>query len=234
MWDSMAALTKEIVKNGNLSIKKGETLTLLYDGSFSFGSASNPFFINVESGGILNMFSYMFNIESLQFFISIELEESASCNFDSVFMRKGLLPFSGSVTLKHLGRKSVSNVHIRGILGEKAIVSYRGDVILEKGSSGAKTKIEERALLFHKEVDVNMDPTLAINEEDVSAKHAATIGSVSQNELFYIASRGVRKENAKAVLGLGFLQPVLKSVDKEMEEYINDAVRKNIISYAVS
>ena len=64
-------------------------------------------------------------------------------------------------------------------------------------------------------------PNLFIDEYDVIAAHAASIGSISKDDLFYLMSRGLTLEEASKLIVLGFVQPLLDKIDnKELRKEI--------------
>ena len=67
---------------------------------------------------------------------------------------------------------------------------------------------------------------LLIDNNDVNASHAAAVGKVDDNQIFYLSSRGISESNAKKMIALGYLTPVL--------EYINDEDVKKEISEQIA
>lgn len=229
----MKAFTKELLQTP-FTVSRGEKVHLYYDGSFSCGSADAPFTIRVKSRGELVLFSAFLSSQPLHVFISVILEERAACFFKSLFVRDECGALSGTIQVIHEGRESTSRVHIRGILGSNVSVSYRADIFLQKGSVGANTFVEERAIMLHHTAEVSMDPVLRINEQNVSAKHAATVSRMNDEELFYLASRGVEKSQARSLIGRGFVAPVVEAADEKLQKTVYEIISQKLESYAVS
>lgn len=73
------------------------------------------------------------------------------------------------------------------------------------------------------------NPILLIDEDDVTAGHAASVGRVDPMQLYYMMSRGISKENAERLIIHGFLDPVvreipIKTVQKQLKEVIEGKV----------
>ena len=72
-------------------------------------------------------------------------------------------------------------------------------------------------------------PNLFIDEYDVIANHAASIGSINKEDLFYLMSRGLEEKEASKLIVLGFVQPLLDKIDnKELKEEISKEFEKNL------
>jgi Fe-S cluster assembly protein SufD len=70
-------------------------------------------------------------------------------------------------------------------------------------------------------------PNLYIDEYDVIANHAASIGSISKEDLFYLMSRGLEERDAAKLIVLGFVQPLL---DKIADESLRKEIQENFVS----
>ncbi|MBE6124427.1 MAG: SufD family Fe-S cluster assembly protein, partial [Erysipelotrichaceae bacterium] len=83
-----------------------------------------------------------------------------------------------------------------------------------------------KIILFDDESKGEIKPLLLIDNNDVNASHAAAVGKVDDNQIFYLCSRGISETNAKKMIALGYLTPVL--------EYINDEIVKEEISNEIA
>ena len=114
--------------------------------------------------------------------------------------------------ITHAAPNTKSNVNVRAVLRGKAKFDFRGNVKIEKGARGADAYLRSDVLLFY---DAKMgDDTLALKilEPDVKAGHAATIGKVDENLLFYLMSRGLSRKQAERLLVEGFIEPIKKKI----------------------
>jgi len=114
--------------------------------------------------------------------------------------------------ITHAAPNTKSNVNVRAVLRGKAKFDFRGNVKIEKGARGADAYLRSDVLLFD---DAKMgDDTLALKilEPDVKAGHAATIGKVDENLLFYLMSRGLSRKQAERLLVEGFIEPIKKKI----------------------
>jgi Fe-S cluster assembly protein SufD len=65
-----------------------------------------------------------------------------------------------------------------------------------------------RNLLLSKQAEINTKPELRIDADDVQAKHGATVGQLSEEQLFYLVSRGIPEKTARAMLTKGFIEEI--------------------------
>lgn len=79
-------------------------------------------------------------------------------------------------------------MRVVGVVSNGARLKVRGLVGVEKGVNGAEMRLEMRFILLDKKSRVEMEPDLEIATEEVKASHAATVGSIDGEELFYLPS----------------------------------------------
>jgi len=111
------------------------------------------------------------------------------------------------------GTKSV--VKVKGVLRGRSKFDFRGNVKIERGAKGSDAYLRSDVLLFDEAKMGDDTPALEILEPDVKAGHAATIGKVDENMIFYLMSRGITRNEAEKLIIEGFVG--------EMREKIKDA-----------
>jgi Fe-S cluster assembly protein SufD len=132
-------------------------------------------------------------------------------------------------TVVHQGQKTVSELENYLIAVNHAKLKYTVNGIIEKGNKKASCTQSNRGLIFGEHAEIEADPNLMIDEYDVYAAHGAAIGQVSEDELFYLQSRGLSEIQAKKLIVSGFVTPFLKSLsDPEIETYVNRYVEAKI------
>jgi len=110
--------------------------------------------------------------------------------------------------ITHAAPNTKSNVNVRAVLRGKAKFDFRGNVKIEKGAKGADAYLRSDALLFDDAKMGDDTPALEILEPDVKAGHAATIGKVDEQMLFYLMTRGISRKQAEKLLVEGFIGPI--------------------------
>lgn len=108
------------------------------------------------------------------------------------------------ITVTHKGRNSVSRVSFKAVLFDNANLKLEPRAHIIKGARGANTNVAIRTLLVGDSARATSIPSMEIGEQEVSARHAATIGRVDEEELFYVQSRGLDRASGKRLIISGF------------------------------
>lgn len=98
---------------------------------------------------------------------------------------------------------------------------------IEKGCHGSKSHQTSRALCFSGKQKATIIPELLIDDNDVEASHATSVGTIDQQQLFYMQSRGLTQKDALGLITLGYLSFITKVIDNET---INSFLQKEIES----
>jgi Fe-S cluster assembly protein SufD len=117
------------------------------------------------------------------------------------------------VIVDHQQGKSFGRVMIRGIAKNKADVKVTGTIIIAKKAQGVDDFLEMKLLLLDDQSRAWAEPQLEIEANDVKASHAATVGQVDEEQLFYLQSRGISPKAAEAMLVNGFLGEVIAKIN---------------------
>lgn len=86
---------------------------------------------------------------------------------------------------------------------------------IDKGASDSDSHQETRVLTMGKDHQTKVIPILYIDENDVKASHALTIGQPDAQQLYYLQSRGLNARQAMGLLSIGYFKPVLSLIDQE-------------------
>jgi Fe-S cluster assembly protein SufB len=108
----------------------------------------------------------------------------------------------------HAARNTRSDVRVKGVLRGRSKFDFRGNVKIEKGAKGSNAYLRSDVLLFDDAKMGDDTPALEILEPDVKAGHAATIGKVDENMIFYLMSRGLTRKQAEDMIVEGFIEPM--------------------------
>ncbi len=110
------------------------------------------------------------------------------------------------------GKHSEGNILQRGVLLDKSTLIFNGVGKIIHGAHGAKAQQENRVLMLSPKAHGDANPILLIDENDVIAGHAASVGQVNKKQLYYLMSRGLSKKVAKRLVVRGFLGVVLRDI----------------------
>jgi Fe-S cluster assembly protein SufD len=115
----------------------------------------------------------------------------------------------------HFGKNTPSQMITRAVMKEEATAIINGITKIEKGATGANGQQTERVLMLSPRARGDANPILLIDEDDVKAGHAASVGQVNPDQVYYLMSRGISKEEAERLIIYGFLAPVISEVPLE-------------------
>ena len=129
------------------------------------------------------------------------------------------------------GCNSIGNILQHGVILEKGTLTFNGIGHIIKGAKGADAQQESRVLMLSDQTRSDANPILLIDENDVTAGHAASIGQVDPEDMYYLMSRGLDKATAERLVVRGFLGSVIveipvKEVRDEMIENIDIILAK--------
>lgn len=132
--------------------------------------------------------------------------------------------------VRHWGKDSAGHILKHGVMKESAQSIFNGIGKIEHGATRADAQQESRVLMLSEKARGDANPILLIDEDDVTAGHAASVGRVDPLQLYYLMSRGITKEEAERLVIHGFLAPVvtqlpIEGVKKQLTEVIERKVR---------
>ena len=104
---------------------------------------------------------------------------------------------------------------IRGVLRDNADSKYIGSIIIEQAASQTESFLDDAVLVLGKGTKNQSDPTLEIKNNDVKASHGSTTGRISDEELFFLQSRGLSKNEAENLIVEGFFEKLLNQIEDE-------------------
>src|ERR1700678_3319604 len=121
----------------------------------------------------------------------------------------------------HLAPNTSSNIVSKSVARGGGRTSYRGLVQVNKGAHGSRSSVKCDALLVDTISRSDTYPYVDIREDDVTMGHEATVSKVSENQLFYLMSRGMTEEEAMAMVVRGFVEPIAKELPMEYALELN-------------
>ena len=130
----------------------------------------------------------------------------------------------------HFGKNSVANILNHGVVKDEATSIFNGIGKIEHGATKSNAEQTSRVLMLSEKARGDANPILLIDEDDVMAGHAASVGRVDPVQLHYLMSRGIQKEEAERLIIHGFLRPVvnelaIENVKNQLVEVIDRKVR---------
>jgi len=180
-------------------------------------SSSN---IDCENSSIYNNFIFsvggsMSRIEVISSINSSDID----LNIKGLYLAKTNQHHDITTLTQHKHPESKSNQHIKGILQKDSSGVFQGKVIVAQDAQKTNAFQFNQNLLLSEKAEVNAKPELEIYADDVKCSHGATTGELDEGMLFYLRSRGLKKEEAKKLLIEGFINELFDDIEnKELKK----------------
>ena len=131
--------------------------------------------------------------------------------------------------VQHIGTHSESNMVSKAVMTGEAVCILNGITKIEKGATKANGEQAENVLMLSEKARGDANPILLIDEDDVKAGHAASVGRFSEESIFYLMSRGLSREQAERLIILGFLDPVVAEIPiDEVKNKLRQALERKL------
>ncbi|MGI6127124.1 MAG: Fe-S cluster assembly protein SufD [Planifilum sp.] len=134
-----------------------------------------------------------------------------------------------TATVHHWGTHTESDILSRGVMRDEANSIINGITKIERGATKANGQQAENVLMLNPRARGDANPILLIDENDVKAGHAASVGRIDEIQLFYLMSRGISREDAEKLIIYGFLAPVLSAIPFDsLKEQLNRIIERKL------
>ena len=121
----------------------------------------------------------------------------------------------------HMAPHTSSNIVSKSVARNGGRAAYRGLVQVNKGAKHSHSNVECDALLVDNNSRSDTYPYVDVREDDVTLGHEATVSKVSDDQLFYLMSRGIEEDDAMAMVVRGFVEPIAKELPMEYALELN-------------
>jgi Fe-S cluster assembly protein SufD len=160
-------------------------------------------------------------------------DESVEATVDGLYVATGQQHADSHTTIDHQKPRSLSHQLYKGILDGEARAVFNGKIFVREGALFTDARQLNKNLLLSPDAHVDTKPQLEIFADDVKCAHGATVGQLEDEELFYLASRGIRPERARALLTYGFAEDVIsrikvKSVREHLDRMVLDKLHQSL------
>jgi Fe-S cluster assembly protein SufB len=125
----------------------------------------------------------------------------------------------------HIGKRTSSTIISKSIGKQGGSVDYRGLVKITKGASNSRSKVECDTLLIDDISTSDTIPTNIVSNNSSILEHEASVSKISDDELFYLMSRGLDKKKAAQMIVMGFIEPFAKELPMEYAVELNNLIK---------
>lgn len=141
--------------------------------------------------------------------------KGAECQLDGAYLVEGEDHVDHHTLVEHQASHCRSDQTYRGIASGKGTAVFDGIVVVHRDAQKTEAHQENRNLLLSETATVHTKPHLEIDADDVICSHGATVGSLDEDQLFYLRARGIPEDLAHAMLTYAFLESIVDRVSHE-------------------
>ena len=171
---------------------------------------------SVEANASFNSDSIVLGGQLTRLEIDVALKgKRATCRLNGLFSGTGKQHIDHHTTVRHQIGDTHSEELYRGILDDKSRGIFNGKVIVSKDAQKITAKQTSNNLLLSRTAEIDTKPELQIYADDVKCAHGATIGQLDSAALFYLRSRGISEQEARALLIYAFAEEIIKAIPVE-------------------
>jgi len=151
--------------------------------------------------------------------------EYSSAFVNGIFSLKENQQHEIRTTINHLVENTKSYQLIKGVIGKLSKAAYQGKIFVDSKAQKTDGYQLSKAILMDETSEFNAKPELEIYADDVKCSHGSTSGSLNENSIFYLMSRGLNYQQSKELLINGFLIDVVEKItDSEIKNLIKNMI----------
>ena len=153
-------------------------------------------------------------------------DEHAECELSGLCVGQGRQHIDNYTNIVHESPRGTSREYYKGILGDRARSVFHGRIRVAPGAQGTDAEQQNRNLLLSRDAEADTKPQLEIYADDVKCAHGATVGQLDEEAIFYLRSRGLGNEEARAVLTQAFATDIIDSIELDgVRKYVEKLIR---------
>ena len=180
----------------------------------------------VEEGGTIEWVSGSFGSHvGCLYPMSVLKGDNSRMEFTGVTFAGAGQDLDTGAKVVHIGKNTSSYMNTRSISKSGGISTFRSSVVVEKGAKGAKSAVSCQSLMLDSASRSDTIPAMDIRTRDAAIGHEAKIGAISNEAVFYLMSRGMSEEDARALIVSGFADNVSKELPLEYAVEMNNLIR---------
>ena len=186
------------------------------------------FFSNIEQEK--NSISETFILSSGSNFLKNEINCDLNGEYASAFVN-GIFSLNNNnhheirTTINHLTENTKSYQLIKSVLEKNSNAVYQGKIFVNSDAQKTDGYQLSKAILLDKESEFNAKPELEIYADDVKCSHGSASGSLNEDSIFYLMSRGLNYQQSRELLINGFLLDVVEKItDSEIKNLIKNMI----------
>ncbi len=184
----------------------------------------------VEEGGTMEWVSGSFGSHvSYLYPMTILKGKGSRMEFTGITFAGAGQELDTGMKVVHAAEDTSSVVNTRSISKDGGVSTFRSSVIIEEKAAHSKTSVSCQSLMLDSRSRSDTIPSMDIRTGDADVGHEAKIGRISEEAVFYLMSRGMSEEDARAMIVGGFADNVSKELPLEYAAEMNNLIRMEMV-----
>ena len=180
----------------------------------------------VEEGGKMEFISGSFGSHTSYLYpMTILKGDNSSLEYTGITFAGRGQELDTGMKVTHIGKNTRSVVNSKSIAKDGGMGNFRSSVVIHSGAEGAKSSVDCASLMLDNESRSDTIPTMDVRTSKADVGHEAKIGKISDDAVFYLMSRGIPEEDARAMIVSGFADNVSKELPLEYAVEMNNLIR---------
>lgn len=151
--------------------------------------------------------------------------DNSRCEFTGITFAGNGQNLDTGAKMIHLGKYTSSVINTKSISKSGGISTYRSSIVVNKEAKHSKVSVNCESLMLDDQSRSDTVPAMNIMTDDCDVGHEAKIGRISNKAIFYLMSRGISEDEARAMIVSGFANPVSKELPLEYAVEMNNLIR---------
>jgi Fe-S cluster assembly protein SufB len=180
----------------------------------------------VEEGATMEWVSGSFGSHVSYLYPTTVLKgDHSHCEFTGITFAGAGQNLDTGAKMIHVGEHTSSYINTKSISKSGGISTYRSSVVIGRNAHDAKASVSCASLMLDSESRSDTIPAMEVNTDDADVGHEAKIGRISDDAVFYLMSRGISEQEARAMIVSGFANPVSKELPLEYAAEMNNLIK---------
>lgn len=128
-------------------------------------------------------------------------------------------------TVVHAAPKTTSRINTKSISKDGGACTFRSALVVQPQAHSCKTAVSCESLMLDSQSRSDTIPVMDVRNDEVDIGHEAKIGRISEDAIFYLMSRGLSEDDAKAMIVSGFAEPISKELPLEYAVEMNNLIK---------
>jgi Fe-S cluster assembly protein SufD len=222
--NSFSTLVEELLVKENASLNYCKVQDTSKD--FSFTQTN----IRQLTESHVNTFTLTLDGKLIRNNLSIAIDgERTESHFHGLYLLGGETIADNHTVVDHRKPNSVSNELYKGVMDGKSKAVFNGKIFVRPDAQKTNAFQSNRNILLSEQSTINTKPQLEIWADDVKCSHGCTTGQLDEEAMFYLRSRGIPKQQARAMLLYAFTAETFSFIENDgLRSYINSLVSQRL------